>query len=83
MRLDQEKREADMKAEIELREKEWRASAELRASAAPTHYTSVYRPSPYGYSYADPYSAPRFYGSPMRYSSPSRAIVETSPVRYN
>ena len=82
VRLDQEKREAEIKADLELREKEWRATA-------PTHYTStVYRSSysPYvqPYHYVDPYTASRHYGlsgSPMRYASPSRTVVEKSPTR--
>jgi len=63
---------------MELREKEWRASADWRATA-PTHYTStVYR------SIYTPYaSVPRYYDhlstSPMRYSSPSR--LAKSPTR--
>ena len=64
---------------MELREKEWRASADWRATA-PTQYSStVYRS---GFS---PYmSAPRYVdfglsGSPMRYSSPSR--IAKSPTR--
>lgn len=89
VRLDQEKREAEIKADMDLREKEWRATA-------PTHYTStVYRShySPYAGSYhyvdprsapIDPRTAPRYYGmsgSPMRYASPSRTVIEKSPAR--
>lgn len=82
IRLDQEKREAEIKADLELREKEWRATA-------PTHYTStVYRShySPFvgSYPWVDPGTAPRHYGlsgSPMRYASPSRTVIEKPPAR--
>lgn len=61
---------------MDLREKEWRASAA-------THFTSgVYRSNYHPYQphhYVDSYVGPRYYGaapaSPIRYSSPSRTVV--------
>jgi len=68
-----------MKAEMELREKEWRASADWRATA-PTHYTStVYRSGYSPYTNVPRYNDYALSGSPMRYSSPSR--LTKSPAR--
>lgn len=55
---------------MELREKEWRATV----ATAPTHYTSLYRPTyaePYLGSYGPPVPEYR-YSSPIRYGSPPR-----------
>ena len=83
IRADQVKREADMKAEMELRDKEFRASASTGAysySVTRSPYYSRYMPSVH-YSYADAWTPSyyRNYGSPMRYTSPTRGASLAKP----